>query len=588
MENVSGKKKGIVGLIILCVVIVLAAIGVITFLLLLPGIKYRSAMSKAQEYANEQDYKKAIAEYKKASAIKVSGNEAKEEMISAYLAWAKRQIRKEEYEDAIESCEAVLDIDEDNKRAKKLLDEAKEELAKASSNGGASSGDGGNGGASSGDGGNGGASSGNSGDGGNGGASSGNSGDSGNGGASSGNTGDARIGGLNTYDKITLRMWCNVPESDSRRHAYEAAIDEMSKMYPNVTIEWETFEAYAYKTRIKSAVAANEMPDIFCSAPCAFLGDFVDAGRVYCLDNAYLKYKVELPETMMQASAYNGKYYGVPYIFNSVVMFANMDVLKSIGYSKIPSTFEDLLECCATLKERGITPFGCAGDETWCVSENLESMFIKYMGADELNKIFLGRATWNNTEVSSVIETFQAMIGLGYFSDPNTRNYNDDVRTGFMNGEYAFYIGGTWNCAWLALDYDTNYSMAEFPVIDSNRSKKGEYIGGPSEVLSVAASCSHADAAADYAFLLAREICKVAYVDGCGLPAWKLSYDDASVNPLTIQAAELMFDASGFVLYGDTSMNEDDASCYLQELSKIYSSTINGKEFIERMAREIR
>ncbi|WP_026516759.1 extracellular solute-binding protein [Butyrivibrio sp. MC2021] len=76
-------------------------------------------------------------------------------------------------------------------------------------------------------------------------------------------------------EQIDLTMWCIATESDSNRHSYEAAIADMAEKYPNVNFTWEAFENQSYKTKIKAAVSANEMPDIFFTWSCAFLGDFV-------------------------------------------------------------------------------------------------------------------------------------------------------------------------------------------------------------------------------------------------------------------------------------------------------------------------
>lgn len=586
----KGNKKGKTGLIVLCVVLCLALVGGGAFVFLLPGIQYNSAMKKAEDYLNNKKYERAIAEYQKAKAFKVSNNEADEQIFSAYLAWAKSQIKEEEFEEAIESCEQALEIKEKDKKAKKLLAEAQVGLARVCWEDGKTSkaekylesalkNDPDNEGAQDlsmemygaavvqpG-------------------SNSGNSGNSGNGG-NSGNSGNSGNGGVNPNEKVTLKMWCTATESDSIRHAYVTAIDEMKKLYPNVTLEWECFESQSYKYKIKAAVAANYLPDIFYTWPCAFLGDFVYQNKVYCLDDVYVNYKNELPEVMLQPSTYNGKHYGIPMNFNTVAFFANMDVLNSVGYYEVPATFEELLACCAKLKEYGITPFGCAMGETWCVSEYLESMFIKDMGADALNDVFWGRATWKNQDMKAVVDTLQTMINLGYFS--NSYSYNDEIKYDFMDDRYAFYVNGTWNCAEFAYDYDTTYAVAEFPVINSEKSRSGEFIGGPSDALAISASSKQPEFAANYAFALAREICRVAYPDGCGLPAWDIAFDDTYVNYLTVQAKELTKKATGFTVYGDTSMTADEANIYLNYVVYVGACYIDGDGFIQGLYKDIR
>ncbi|MCR4597170.1 MAG: extracellular solute-binding protein, partial [Lachnospiraceae bacterium] len=113
-------------------------------------------------------------------------------------------------------------------------------------------------------------------------------------------------------EPVTLTMWCIATEGHSNRHAYEQAIADMEEKYPNVTLEWEAIENEAYKTKIATAMAdGTDLPDIFFTWSCAFLGDFVAQDRVYCLDDTLAKYSDELPESMLGNTTYDGKHYGV-------------------------------------------------------------------------------------------------------------------------------------------------------------------------------------------------------------------------------------------------------------------------------------
>ena len=393
-----------------------------------------------------------------------------------------------------------------------------------------------------------------------------------------------------TDEQITLNMWCIATESDSNRHAYEAAIAEMAEKYPNITLNWEAFENQSYKTKIKAAVSADELPDIFFTWSCAFLGDFVDAGKVYCLDDEYQNWKDELPEVMLGNTTYNGKHYGVPTTMNIVGLFANMDLLKEVGYDEVPGTYEDFLACCDALKAKGIIPFGCAGKETWCVTEYLESVIEKSIGADELNDIFLGKATWNNEGVATAVDTFQELVTNGYFDPAGVGLTNDEVKANFMAGKYAFYMNGTWNCADFAAneEFFPKVKVAEFPVVDSAKGKLGQLIGGPSDTLAVAASSPNAEKAAAYAMELGKLICHYGYLDGCGLPAWIPYGDTSSVNGLTQAVSEICANADSYVLFGDTAMNADDAQTYLSYVDQVYGCQVDGAGFIAGLAADIR
>ncbi|MBQ6408664.1 MAG: extracellular solute-binding protein [Butyrivibrio sp.] len=400
---------------------------------------------------------------------------------------------------------------------------------------------------------------------------------------------EASVESTSDEEPITLNMWCIATESDSNRHSYEAAIADMQEKYPNITFNWEAFENQSYKTKIKAAVSANEMPDIFFTWSCAFLGDFVEAGKVYCLDDAYQNYKSELPESMLGNSTYDGKHYGVPLTMNIVGLFANMDLLKEAGYTEIPGTYEDFIACCDALKAKGIIPFGCAGKETWCVTEYLESVIEKSVGADALNDIFLGRATWNNQDVADAVDTFQALVNNGYFDPSGIGLTNDEVKNNFMAGKYAFYMNGTWNCADFAANEEflSKVQVGEFPVINADKASLGQVIGGPSDTLAVSASSPNAERAADYAFELGKLICHYGYLDGCGLPAWTPYGDTSSINPLTQTVADIVSKADKFVLFGDTAMNADSANTYLSYVDQVYGCLLDGKQFIDGLAKDI-
>jgi raffinose/stachyose/melibiose transport system substrate-binding protein len=330
------------------------------------------------------------------------------------------------------------------------------------------------------------------------------------------------------------------------------------------------------------------MPDIFFTWSCAFLGDFVKEDKVYCLDDAYKGFADKLPEKMCKNTTYNGKKYGVPLTMNIVGLFANLDILKEVGYDDVPETYEKLIECCDKLVAAGKIPFGCAGKETWCVTEYLESIIEKSCGAKTLDDIFVNGATWDNQDVAKAVDIFQEMIKKGYFDPDGISLGNDDVKANFMAGKYAFYMNGTWNCGEFAAKEGFNVKVSEFPVIDGTKAKLGQLIGGPSDTLAVAKSAKDAENTAKYTLELGQLICKYGYLDGCGLPAWTVDYNADSVNALTKSVAEIVAKSDYMVLFGDTAMPADEAGKYLEQVAKVYGGEVDGAGFIAALKAAIR
>ena len=392
-------------------------------------------------------------------------------------------------------------------------------------------------------------------------------------------------------EKKTLKLWCIATESDANRPAYEAAIAAIEEKF-DVKIEWEAFENQSYKTKIKAAMAdPSTLPDIFFTWAGAFCGDFAKAGNVYCLEEAYKPYADQLPAVMLGNASYDvdgsgKKPYAVPLTMNIVALFANMDLLAQAGWDKIPETYEDLIKCCDDLVAAGIIPFGCAGSETWCVTEYLEPMILKTIGYEALNKIFAGEGTWNDEAIAKAVDTFQEMITKGYFDPDGLSLGNDQVKANFIAGKTAFYQNGSWNCGEVN-DAEGNFQVAMFPVLDAEKATYAQVIGGPSDSLAVAATSSDPEFAAQIAFELGKEICHYGYLAGSGLPAWTPDYDTAEVKPLVAAVAEMVAAADGMVLFGDTAMSADPANIYLDYVSKVYGCEIDGAGFIEGLSSQL-
>ena len=143
---------------------------------------------------------------------------------------------------------------------------------------------------------------------------------------------------------------------------------------------------------------------------------------------------------------------------------------------------------------------------------------------------------------------------------------------------------------------DMNYKKYErFELWDFVQKRKDEgkikhigfsFHGGP-EVLDEILS-AHPEVAAEYCFELGKLICHYGYLDGCGLPAWTPYGDTSSVNALTQEVAKICGNATGYVLFGDTAMNADDARTYLDYVAMVYGCEVNGQEFIDGLAKDIR
>ena len=217
------------------------------------------------------------------------------------------------------------------------------------------------------------------------------------------------------------------------------------------------------------------------------------------------------------------------------------------------------------------------------MTEYLEPIIEKTIGYEKLNAIFAGTESWNDPAIATAVDALQSMVTKGYFAADGLTLGNDQIRDAFAAGAYAFYQNGSWNCGKIS-EAEGNFKVALFPVMDAEKATYGQVIGGPSDSLAVSAHSPNAELAAKIAFELGKDICHYGYLAGAGLPAWTPDYDTAEVLPLVKDVAEIVANADGMVLFGDTAMSADPANIYLDYVSKVYGVEIDGNAFIEGLA----
>ncbi len=391
-------------------------------------------------------------------------------------------------------------------------------------------------------------------------------------------------------EQITLTLWSIATESDNYYKPYLDAIADYEAAHPNVKIEYETFENESYKTKLKSAVAANELPDIFFTWGGGFSQSFVDAGRILPVDDVYPAYADALPEVMLSNLTYDGKKYGSVYTMNVSMLFYNKAMFEQYGL-KAPTTFDELVSVCQKFIDNDIVPFGISAKDIWNLAMTHDALTLKSVGPDNLYKCLTkeGSVSYNSADFLDASSKFAQLVAMGAYSDDAVALNNDEATQTFYDGKEPMYITGSW----MVSDFYTKAPSADafgcvpIPVLNSSNAKITDFMGGPSDSLMVSASTKHPKEAAEAMFEISKYISKYAYLSGSGIAAWQVDYDASTVRAQTQEIAALVQDATSFTLWFDTLMEAEDAGVYLENLQLLYLGDITPQEFVETIAGQL-
>lgn len=394
---------------------------------------------------------------------------------------------------------------------------------------------------------------------------------------------------VSSDEPVTLTMWTIATESDSAHHAFTEAIADYEAAHPNVKIKMETYENESYKTKIKSSVAANSLPDIFFTWGGGFSSSFIDTGKVLALDSYYENYKDELPKSALKYATYNDKIYGVTYITPISCIFYNKTMFEKYNL-KEPQTWDELINVCQTFLDNGITPFGVSVKEAWVLAMFNDALTLKCVGDEKMANAFMKKGqTYKDAGFVDAANKMKQLFDMGAFSEGATGLSNDEAVATFLNGTVPMFVTGSWLGGQITSDAENpdDFDAMPFPVCSDN-AKITDFMGGSVDVLMVNAESKNKDLAANAAFEIAKYVSKYGYLDGIGIAAWKVDYDTSSLGAIARRLADFVNTGTSFTVWSGSLMEADNYSEYQILLQEFFVGNIDAQGFIDAMDNQLK
>lgn len=372
-------------------------------------------------------------------------------------------------------------------------------------------------------------------------------------------------------------------ESSAVKLPITNALEELKKSHPEIVVEDEASDDASFKVKIKTAVAANEAPDLFYSWVPGFTSPFVNAGKILCLDN-YLNdgIKDKLLTGALGNVTYDGKVYGLPADIWLGIMFYNTELFKQNGI-EIPDTFDELVNVIKAFKAKGITPMAFGLKDKWFAGQFHDALVIRTMGIDAAVNAIHKNDKFTSPAFIDSAKKLVELVDAGAFPQGFEGLSYEELGNVFKQGKAAMSYDGSWMAAaWEADDSPIKgkFVCKAFPSISTDPQGIG---GGSSGTFVVSANTKNPDAAVTAAKVIAENFSKFSYQDGFGLPSWKVDVDESKLLGVTVQMADVAKASTGYMLNFDTIMEPAVATEYLNFLQDLCSKAITPEEFAKRV-----
>ena len=387
--------------------------------------------------------------------------------------------------------------------------------------------------------------------------------------------------------KVTLTFWNNY--TNDTQHVMEDTVKQWNADHPDIEVQASATENNAYKTKIKTAIAAGNAPDLIYTWAGGFTKTFVDAGKILALDE-YLNdgTKDKMLTGALTNITFDGKVYGLTYNQQAGALYVNDGLFTANGV-KVPTTFDELLTAVKTFKSKGITPMVVGEKDEWPGMWYYDVIALREAGAqtclDALNK----KASFDQAPFADAAQKLQDLVDAGAFSKDVLGVTRDESVAMFTQGKVPMYFGGNFDAQVIDDSLKGKVSAVKFPTISGGKGADTEYLGGGADALSVDAGTKHKDEAVQAIKYLASTFSSKMYLTGAGLPEWK--YDDvdqSKIDPLSKQIMDdIVTGSTGSVPAWDLFLTGNDAQTHLDLVQNLFGKQIAPQDFAKQMQQKI-
>lgn len=381
-------------------------------------------------------------------------------------------------------------------------------------------------------------------------------------------------------------LWTDTSD-DVNAVAFYKALESAKTDLPGIVIEHDATENEAYKTKIKTAMAADDAPDVFFAWGAGFVKPFVDAGKVEPLD-AYIN---DGTADRMKGGAntnfiFDGSTYGLTFTQWVASLYSNKALFNQYNV-KLPETYADLMEAVKTFKANGIIPITVGEKDLWPGMFWQNAFAIRTAGAGASNAALSGDASFNTPDFVQSAKLLDDLVAAGGFVEGALGlDYNEGGAL-YLEGQAAMYYMGNWFAGDIAShesDILENTHVMRFPSVSGGKGDATQFLGGSIDGLSVSADSKNKEAAVTVAKYLSEQLARNLARAGEGLPTWNT--DDVTSeksNPVVEQIKALISDSTAYVLAWDTFLSGADADDHKNYVASIFGGEMKPEEFASLM-----
>ena len=311
-------------------------------------------------------------------------------------------------------------------------------------------------------------------------------------------------------DKVKIKF-LSLSSDDNRNNIREKYIKvNVAKDMPNVEVEYDLGGGgQDYANKLKAYNASGDMPDVWfseqnLSSVVVAAGNALDMEQ-YVVASGFDK-KFKMAEVI--APDQNGKLYcvqpGADQYFTPRLWY-HKDVFAKYGV-EIPKTFDELVNVCKTLKDKGIVPISIVGKDGWTPNLHMLQTMIMAEDPQVASDLVNNKTDFSNPVIKNALGRIQTLVNAGAFAQGVTNiDYGPAVEM-YTSGKAAMLAMFTWETGNLEkASPDTDFIVWPSAKEGNDANASIQYWGAPLSGYLASAQTKNPEVAAQFAMFCATQ-----------------------------------------------------------------------------------
>lgn len=388
-------------------------------------------------------------------------------------------------------------------------------------------------------------------------------------------------------EQITLKFLHKWPQPENVAYFDEIVAAYMEE-HPNITIVSEAVADEPIKDKLRVMMGSDDRPDVFFSWSGEFARKFIAAGAVMDLTEALDADNGAWRSTLMEAGlepfSSDGKNYGIPLRLNGKFFVYNQEIFDQYGLTA-PTTWDEFLTLCETLKSNGVTPLAFGNQYPWAACHYITGLNQKLVPQDVRMKDY-EKTTGEFTDPGYVttLDMFNELNTKGYFNEfPNSISH-DMAHQNFAMGQ----------CAMIYVELEefntvnnnmegTPWGFFAMPAIEGGAGNQNFLTGAPDGFM-VSSTTKYPEEAIDFLKYMTSVTSAQKMIDMLGWPSPVVGAHTADNSPeYLINGMKAVEEAEGMALWLDTDIDIRISDVYLPGLQDLLNGDITSEELMKKV-----